>query len=100
MEWEIYTLMIAGTAAYGGYHVGARGDDKNTGVMGSMLAALLFAVPMGFWLAFNVLAYALKGGRPGFAPEDVREAVWLLLFGIAIWLCAAAVGFVRRVWVS
>jgi hypothetical protein len=97
MEIDIYNLLIAGTAAYGGYCVGVGGADK---IMGSMLAVLIFAIPMGFWFFFNALAYAFKGGRPGFESEDVRWVVWLLLFGIAVWLCAAAVGFMRRVWVS
>lgn len=47
---EAYALVIAAAAAYGGYHVGLWGDDKDAGIMGSILAALVFAVPMGFWL--------------------------------------------------
>ena len=82
-----------------GYCVGA-GDDVKDSIMVSMLAAMLFAVPMGFWFFFNLLAYAFEGGHPGFEPEDVRWVVGLLLFGIVVWLCAAAVGFVRRVWAS
>ncbi|RNJ41099.1 hypothetical protein B5V01_30440 [Mesorhizobium erdmanii] len=58
---EAYALVIAAAATYGGYHVGLWGDDKDAGIMGSILAALVFAVPMGFWFAANVIGYALSG---------------------------------------
>jgi RsiW-degrading membrane proteinase PrsW (M82 family) len=93
---EVYSLVIAAAAAYGGYHVGLWGDDKDAGIMGSILAALAFAVPMGFWFAANVIGYAFSGRASGFKSGQVREVVGLLLFGAAVWLCAVAVGYVVR----
>ncbi|TPI77693.1 MULTISPECIES: hypothetical protein [unclassified Mesorhizobium] len=93
---EAYALIIAAAAAFGGYNVGLGGDSKNAGFAGSILAAFAFAIPMGFWLASNLLAYAFKGGASGFKPGQVREVVGPLLFGAAVWLCAIAVGFIVR----
>ncbi|MEP9389428.1 hypothetical protein [Mesorhizobium sp. KR9-304] len=93
---EIYTLIIVAVAAWGGYHLGLW-EDKDAGMMGSITAALIFAIPMGLWFAFNLLAYAFNwGGRSGFKPEDVWEVVATLLIGVAVWLCAVVVGYVKR----
>lgn len=93
---EAYALIIAAAAAYGGYHLGLWGEDKYAGIMGSILAALAFAFPMGFWFAANVIWYAFSGRASGLKPGQVREVVGLLLFGAAVWLCAVAVGYVVR----
>ncbi|AEH86642.1 putative integral membrane protein [Mesorhizobium opportunistum WSM2075] len=93
---EAYALIIAAAAAFGGYSFGLGGDSRRVGITASILAAFAFVIPMGFWLASNLIAYAFKGGGSGFKPGQVREVFGLLLFGAAVWLCATAVGYVLR----
>ncbi|MDQ1196372.1 hypothetical protein [Agrobacterium sp. SORGH_AS 787] len=95
---ELYVLLLISAAAFGGYLLGLEGWRSASGLMGTMLAALIFAVPMGFWFLFNGLAFALKGGRGGFRANDVREVTTLLLAGVAFWICGVVVGWVQRKW--
>lgn len=93
---ELYVIVVVALAAFGGFNLGLSGGSKNEGVVASILAALIFAIPMGFWFVFNVLNYAIKGGRSGFRPDDVRSVVGLLLTGVVVWLGATIAGYVKR----
>ena len=93
---ELYVIILVALAGFGGFNLGLSGGRKDEGVMGSIFAALIFAVPMGFWFVFNVFAYAVKGARSGFRPDDVRSVVGLLLTGVVVWLGAAIAGYVQR----
>jgi hypothetical protein len=93
-----YVLLLIGVAALGGYLWGLEGRRSTSGIMGTMLAALIFIIPMGFWFLFNGLAFALKGGRRGFRPSDVRDVTTLLVAALAIWICGVVVGWVQRKW--
>lgn len=93
---ELYVIILVALAAFGGFNLGRSGGSKDEGGMGSIFAAMFFAVPMGFWFVFNVFAYAIKGARSSFRPDDVRSVVGLLLTGIVVWIGAAIAGYVWR----
>lgn len=94
---EIYYLLVLGSAGVGGYLLGLEGKESSTGLMGSMLAALIFLVPMGMWFAFNLIVYLFKGGRSGFRAGDVREVGGLLVIGVGIWLAGLGIGCFQRI---
>ncbi|NSY61066.1 hypothetical protein [Agrobacterium tumefaciens] len=93
---ELYILLIVGAAGVGGYALGLEGKDSTSGLMGSMLAVLIFAVPMGFWLVFNVAVYLWNDGRAGFRVSDVRQVERILAIGAAVWICGLIIGWVQR----
>lgn len=95
---ELYVLLLIGTAAFGGYLLGLEGRRSASGLMGTMLATLVFAVPVGFWFVFNLFAFVWKGGRGSFRPNDVRDVLTLLVAVVAFWMCGVLVGSVQRMW--
>lgn len=93
----LYYLIIAASAGIGGYLLGLEGKDSSSGTMCSLLAAMIFAVPMGFWLVFNSFIYLFKDGRAGFKTDDIREVGGLLSIGVSIWLCGLVIGWFQRI---
>jgi hypothetical protein len=93
---KFFVLLVAAVAAYGGYRLGRRDEDGEDGMMVSLLAAMIFAIPMGFWFVFNLFAYFIRGGSPGFRPADVGQVVSLLVVGVGAWFCGLVVGYILR----
>lgn len=94
-ELHLYALILAASAGYGGYQMGL-GEDKDTGVMYSMIASMVFAVPMGLGFVSYLIAYLWNGGRRGFDIGDFKLALGFLILGMVVWLGGVVLGFYLR----
>lgn len=95
MEADVYVLLVAGVAAFGGYRLGHRGE-RDEGITLSIAAAMMIAVPMGLWFVFNLFTYLIKGGRRGFEQQDVAEAASYIAVGVFAWLGGMVARYVVR----